>query len=62
MIRGRTMHVYSADEMVYYGNIMFEYITPMSEEEYIDFVKEAIEEHFPNLVGKRLHIKWSNNI
>lgn len=62
MLRGRTMHVYSADETVYYGNIMFEYIVSMTEEEYLDFIKDALEKHFPKLKGKRLHIKWSNNI
>lgn len=62
MYKGRTMHVYSADETIYYGNIMFSHdVFPMSEEEYDEFIKNAIYEHFPHLEGKKLHIIWSYN-
>ena len=62
MTNGRIMHVYSSDGSVYYGNVMFERIFPMSEEEYDDFIKNIIKEHFPMLVGKKYHIIWSNNV
>lgn len=62
MTKGRTMHVYSSDGSVYYGNVMFEKIYPMSEEEYDNFIKNIIKEHFPMLVGKKYHIIWSNNV
>lgn len=62
MTKGRTMHVYSSDESTYYGNVMFENIYPMSEEEYDYFIKDIIKENFPMLVGKKYHIIWSNNV
>lgn len=61
MLRGRTMHVYSRDGDIYYGNVMFRNIKPMTEEEYDKFIKETLEEHFPNLKEKRYCIIWRNN-
>lgn len=55
------MHIYSSDGSAYYGNVMFEKIFPMSDEEYDDFIKNTIKEHFPMLIGKKYHIIWSNN-
>lgn len=59
MLKARVMHIYSADETIYYGNMLFADISTMSEEEYSDFVKNAIHEHFPHLEGKKLHIIWT---
>lgn len=61
MLRGRTMHVYSRDGDIYYGNVMFRNIEPMTEEEYDKFIKETLEEHFPNLKEKRYCIIWRDN-
>lgn len=54
------MHVYSRDGDIYYGNVMFRNIDPMTEEEYDKFIKETLEEHFPNLKEKRYCIIWRN--
>ena len=61
MLRGRTMHVYSRDGDIYYGNVMFRNIKTMTEEEYEKFIKETLEEHFPNLKEKRYCIIWRDN-
>lgn len=58
MLRERTMHVYSRDGDIYYGNVMFRNIETMTEEEYDKFIKETLEEHFPNLKEKQYCIIW----
>lgn len=55
------MHVYSRNGEVYYGNVMFRHIESMTEEEYDKFIKETLEEHFPNLKDKKYCIIWRNN-
>lgn len=61
MSKGKTMHVYSRNGEVYYGNVMFRQIDSMTEEEYDKFIKETLEEHFPNLKDKKYCIIWRNN-
>lgn len=61
MLCGKTMHVYSRNGEVYYGNVMFRHIESMTEEEYDKFIKETLEEHFPNLKDKKYCIIWRNN-
>lgn len=58
LIKEKVMHVYSRYGDIYYGNIMFRNLPDMSEEEYDDFIKEVLEEHFPNLTGKKYCIIW----
>lgn len=58
MLNSGTLHIYSADDKEYYGNIMFAHVYPMSEEEYYDFHRKVINEHFPQLKGKPLHFVW----
>lgn len=58
LIKEKVMHVYSRDGDIYYGNIMFRNLPDMSEEEYDDFIKEVLEEHFPNLTDKKYCIIW----
>lgn len=60
MLCGKTMHVYSRNGEVYYGNVMFRHIEYMTEEEYDKFIKETLEEHFPNLKDKKYCIIWRN--
>jgi len=55
------MHVYNRDGDVYYGNVMFNSIDLMTEEEYDKFIKETLKEHFPNLKEKRYCIIWKDN-
>lgn len=62
MICGKIMHIYSRDGDIYYGNVMFRYIYPMTEEEYDKFIKETLEEHFPNLKNNQYCIIWRNNL
>lgn len=59
---GKVMHVYSRDGEVYYGNVMFSNIETMTEEEYDKFIKETLEEHFPDLNDKQYYIIWRNNL
>lgn len=54
------MHVYSRDGDIYYGNVMFRNLPAMTEEEYDKFIKETLEEHFPNLKEKRYCIIWKD--
>lgn len=58
MLCGKIMHVYSRDGDIYYGNVMFRNIDPMTEEEYDKFINKIFEEYFPNLKGKRYCIIW----
>lgn len=55
------MHVYSRDGDIYYGNVIFRNLPDMGEEEYDDFIKEVLENHFPNLIGKKYCIIWINS-
>lgn len=58
LIKEKVMHVYSRDGDVYYGNVVFRNLPEMTEEEYDDFIKETLEEHFPNLKEKQYCIIW----
>ena len=60
-MNSKIMHVYNRDGDVYYGNVMFNSIDLMTEEEYDNFIKETLEEHFPNLKEKRYCIIWKGN-
>lgn len=57
-MKSKIMHVYNRYGDVYYGNVMFNNIDLMTEEEYDKFIKETLEEHFPNLKEKRYCIIW----
>lgn len=61
LIKEKVMHVYSRDGDIYYGNVMFRNLPAMTEEEYDKFIKETLEEHFPNLKEKRYCIIWKDS-
>lgn len=58
MMAGKVLHVYNRDGTIYYGNVMFRYVNPMTEEEYNDFIKDIIYKHFPYLRGRKYCMIW----
>ena len=58
MLRRKTMHVYSRDGELYNGNIVFDNVDPMIEEEYDKFIRETLEGHFPELKDTQYYIIW----
>lgn len=57
----KVLHVYNRDGTIYYGNVMFRYVKPMTEEEYEDFIKNILDEYFPYLRGKQYCMIWKED-
>lgn len=62
MLRRKTMHVYSRDGELYNGNIVFDNVDSMTEEEYDKLIRETLEERFPDLKDNQYYIIWGKQL